>query len=92
MSSPVHLPPSPDSVPASPQHGMGMSDDEMRKLGITDPKVLAMILCHLQETSSSPLGKDLTRIDFYIIQYPEIFVCLNFNFNFNTVKPILRNI
>jgi hypothetical protein len=25
---------------------MGMSDDEMRKLGITDPKVLAMIRAH----------------------------------------------
>ena len=31
MSSPVHLPPSPDSVPASPQHGMGMSDDHRSK-------------------------------------------------------------
>jgi hypothetical protein len=44
MSSPVHPPPSPDSVPASPQHGMGMSDDEMRKLGITDP-MLGTVFC-----------------------------------------------
>ncbi|XP_063417338.1 tyrosine-protein phosphatase non-receptor type 23-like [Mytilus trossulus] len=44
ISSPVHLPPGPDSLPASPLHGM--SDEDIRKLGITDPKVLAMIRAH----------------------------------------------
>ncbi|CAC5365468.1 PTPN23 [Mytilus coruscus] len=44
ISSPVHLPPGPDSLPASPLQGL--SDEDIRKLGITDPKVLAMIRAH----------------------------------------------
>ena len=73
MSSPVHLPPSPDSVPASPQHGMGMSDDEMRKLGITDPKVLAMIRAHSLPPSGNqqqPPGERFNQAAEYVSQQP----------------------
>lgn len=75
ISSPVHLPPSPDSMPGSPQHGMGISDDEMRKLGITDPKVLAMIRAHSLPPSGNqqqPHGERFNQGAEYASQQPTV--------------------